>query len=207
MAKSISESQAKALADGFLDDLGEDFKPSKTLSKFFEVVGKLIEEAQNNLNSADRVSSGALSDSIKAIDSIIEGKKIRVDISMLYYWKFIDKGVKGVKSGKPNSPYSFKNLYPSKKMLKAIKKWVTKEGLKAKAKGQGKPINKRERKRKSVTNATNDIAYAISRSIKAKGLKKTNFMTNAVKEANKFAKKELGKTFAIDVLESLPKKI
>lgn len=207
MAKSIGEAQAQALADGFLDDLGEDFKPQKTLKNFFLVVAKFVEEATDNLNKADRVSTGALSDSIKIIDPVIEGKKIRVDISMLYYWKFINDGVKGVISGRPSSQYSFKNLFVSKKMLKALRKWVVKEGIKMKATGQGKPITKRERKRKKITDTSTATAYAISRSVKAKGLKKTNFVTNALKAADKYAKKELGKGFTADIIDAIPKSI
>jgi hypothetical protein len=207
MAKTISEAQADALADGFLDDLGDDFKPKKTLSKLFMVCAKIVEEAQDNLNSSDRVSSGALSESIKIIDPVSEGKNIRIDISMLYYWKFINDGVKGVKSGQPNSKYAFKNMFVGKKMLKAIRKWLLKEGLKTKAKGQGKPISKREKKRTSITDKTTSAAYGIAMSVKAKGLKKTNFFTKALKEGNKFAKKELGKSFKLDIIEAIPKKL
>jgi hypothetical protein len=209
MAKTISQAQAEALAEGFLDGLGEEeFKPTKTLSQLVLVCGKIIEEAQNNLNSSDRVSTGALSESIKIIDPVVEGSKIRIDITMLYYWKFINEGVKGVVSKKPNSKYSFKNLYVSKSMLKALKKWVAKEGLKTKAKGQGKPISKRERKRSKIkTDKTASAAYAIGRSVKAKGLKKTSFLTKAIKEGNKFAKDKLGKSFALDIVEAIPKRI
>lgn len=207
MAKTISQAQAEALAEGFLDDIGEDIKPTKTLSKLFLACAKIIEEAQNNLNSSDRVASGALSESMKIIDPVNEGKNIRIDISMLHYWKFVNDGVKGVKSGQPNSKYAFKNLIVGKKMLKAIRKWLVKEGLKTKAKGQGRPISKRERKRKTITDKTTSAAYAISRSIKAKGLKKTNFLTKAIKEGNKFLKSELGKGFKADIIEAIPKKL
>lgn len=207
MAKSITEAQANALAEGFFDGLGEDFKPTKSLSKLFLVCGKIVEEAQNNLNSADRVSTGALSESLKIIDPVIEGKNVRIDISMLYYWKFINDGVKGVKSGRPSSKYSFKNLYPSKKMVKAIRRWVIKEGIKAKAKGQGKPVTKREGKRRNITDTTTSTAYSIARSVKAKGLKKTNFFTNALKEGNKYAKEQIGKGFKVDIIDAIPKTI
>jgi hypothetical protein len=207
MAKSISEAQAEALADGFLDGFGEAFKPKKALSKIILVAGKFVEEAQNNLNKSDRNASGALSESITIVDPVKDGNNIRVDISMLYYWKFINDGVTGVISQQPSSPYKFKNLFVSKKMLKAIRKWVIKEGLKFKAKGQGKPISKREKFRKSITDTSTSTAYAISRAVKAKGLKKTNFVKKALAETNKYAKQEIGKGFKADIIDAIPKKI
>lgn len=207
MAKSISQAQAEALAEGFFDDIGEAFQPVKATSKLILAAGKIVEEAQNNLNKSDRVASGALSESLTIIDPVKEGNKIRIDISALPYWKFINDGVKGVKSGQPSSKYSFKNMFVGKKMVKAIRKWLIREGLKTKAKGQGKPVSKREKKRKSITDTSNSIAYAIAKSVKANGLKKTNFLTKAVREGNKYAKDQIGKGFKADIIDSIPKKI
>lgn len=211
MSKSISQSQAEALAEGFLDNIGEDFKPTKSLSKIIMTAGYILDQAQKNLNKVDRVASGKLSESMQINNPREEDDNIIVELSMLFYWKFIDEGVKGYISQTPNSPYSFKNLIVSKKMLANIKKWLTKEGLKANAKGQGKSISKREKKRFQKSsikkNQIEVAAYAISKSVKAKGLKKTNFLNDALNDGERFAQENIGKGFKIDVKESIPKNI
>lgn len=210
MPKTISEAQADALSDGFLDTIGsdeEEFKPKKSLSKLIQIAAFILEEANDNLNSADRVSSGALASSMKIKDPVSFGNQIIMDIEMLEYWKFINDGVKGVKSGRPNSKYSFKNLYVGKNMLNKIHRWLKKEGVKAKTRTGGKPISKRERKRSKITDTSKSVAFAISKSVKAKGLKKTNFFTKAVAAGQKKAKEELGKSLALDIIETIPKKL
>lgn len=211
MAKSISQAQADALASGFFDSLGtdksEEFTPRKTLGKFILIAGKIIERANENLNKSDRVSSGALIDSHKITDPVKTSKEFRIDITALYYYKFIDMGVKGFVSKTINSPYSFKNLYVGGKMLKNLQKWLRKEGLKAKTNVGGKPISSREKRRSKITDKTKSTAYAIGRSVKAKGLKRTNYFSNALKYGNKLVKDELGKSLKVDVIESIPKKL
>lgn len=207
MATSISKAQAKLLSTGLLDSLGskEDFKPRNSLTALFEVAGFLVEEAQKNLNKADKVSSGALSESITILDPERKGKIIVIDVELLYYYIFIDLGVKGTKKGAGR--FSFKNDFPGKKMVKAIHKWLKKEGLKAKTNVGGKPITKREARRKSITDTSKSTAYAIARAVKQKGIKKTLFWTNAVAKTERKADDLLGEAFIIDVLDAIPSKL
>ena len=211
MAKSISQAQGRALALGFLDKIGgnsDDFQPVRTLGAFYNIAGVIVEEAQANLNKSDRVSSGALSDSIIIIDPVEVDGKIAINISAAFYWKFVDKGVKGYRGrGNSTEGYKFKNGHVSKKMMQALRQWVIREGIKAKTNVGGKPITDREKKRKSITDTSASTAYAIGFSIKRNGLKKTGFMTKAIKTGERAAKKLLGQALVIDIADSLPKQL
>ncbi|MGN6416112.1 MAG: hypothetical protein ACTHMC_01380 [Pseudobacter sp.] len=206
MAKSISTAQAEALAEGFFDGLGsdEEFQPIETASTLIQLAGDLVGTAQENLNKVDRVSSGALSESIKILNPEVVKETIRVDIQALDYYRFVDQGVKGTRGG--SGKYSFKNERVGKRMLTALRKWVIKENLKARTTRKYKAISKREAKRKRITETSNSIAYAIGKSIKRKGLKRTMFFTDAViSTQNKL--KDLAAPFKIDILNTLPKKL
>jgi hypothetical protein len=207
MAQSISKSQADALADGFFDTIGsskDELQPKGTLSVLYQLAGGLVNEAQNNLNSSDRVASGALSASMKVLNPEQLGKVIRVDIEALYYYKFIDAGVKGTSGGV--GQYSFKNNFVGRKMQEAIRKWLVKEGLKDRT-GRHKPISKRETRRRSITETSRRVAFAIAKAVKKKGLKRTNFFSKALKSTKDKSKQELSKGFKIDIINSLPKKL
>jgi hypothetical protein len=210
MAKSIEKAQADLLSTNFLDKIGskESFKPEKSLSAILQIAGTIVQEAQNNLNKSDRIATGKLSESLTILDPIKTGNEIVCEITALYYWKFIDKGVNGNKKSR-GSQYSFKNYPPGEKMINAIETWIKSEGGKFRATGQGKTITKREKRRKAFneTKDKNSLAWAISVSIKQKGLKKTNFLTDAIKKGNSKSKELLGKALKIDILESLPKEI
>src|SRR5690349_7138319 len=134
MATSISKAQAEALNNGFFDQFGvtkDSLKLKGTFGKLVTLAGVLVEEAQRNLDRSDRVASGALYDSIKVLDPrVINGVLFEVDIELLFYFAFIDAGVKGTKRGSSGAGYSFKNDKPSKKMVAAFAKWIAKEGLK-----------------------------------------------------------------------------
>jgi hypothetical protein len=206
MAKSISTAQAEALASGFFDDLGsdEEFQPVETLSTLIQLAGELVGTAQENLNVVDRVATGSLSESLKILNPEVTGETIRVDIEALYYYRFIDQGVKGTKGG--NGKYQFRNDLVGRNMLNAIRKWVIREKLKMRTNKKYKAISKREAKRKRITDTSTSISYAIAKSIKRKGLKKTMFFTNAViNTQNKL--KDLAVPLKIDIINTLPKKL
>lgn len=208
MATSITKSQADLLASDMLDSFGsskDELQPKGSLSVLFQLAGGLVDEAQKNLARADRVASGALSQSIKIIDPYKKGKTIHVDIEALFYYQFIDAGVRGTKGG--NGLYKFKNDFPSKKMVTAFRKWLIKEGIKGGVDKKYRGISKRDDFRKSITETSQAVAYAMARSTKQHGLKRTNFMAKAIAKIDKRAEKELGAAFKIDVINSLPAKL
>lgn len=201
---SINRSQAKAIADGFLDSLGsdkEDFQPKETLSTMLQLAAGLAEKAQRNLNRSNSVASGALSESIEVQEPIIEGNSIRIDVTMLLYGQYIDKGVKGIESG--SGEFSFKSAYPSQSMVKEVAQWIKRGKLKST--NVKKPISRFETKNKTISQYAS--AYAVARSIKLHGIRKTGFMSKAISETNVIAKVELGRALVVDVSNSLPKNL
>ena len=207
MASSISKAQADAIAEDFnFGGSGKDeFEPKASLSALYQLAGGLVEKAQANLVAADNVSSGKGAESITVLNPERVGKTVRIDISMLYYLQFVDQGVKGVKSG--SGKYAFKTKFPGKKMMEAIRKWIIKEGLKSRARGQGRSITRREARRRSVTNTSQSAAYAIASSVKQKGIKASKFMEKAIRDTRKEVKSEMGGALKIDVIAAIPKKL
>lgn len=219
MAISISQAQKKALVDGFFGpELSEEkvsdhflrtetgLVPRQSLSKLIELAGFLVGTAQENLVRADRVESGGLSESLKIVNpQVLNGTVMQVDIEANDYYKFVDGGVAGTESG--TGEFAFKNNRVSKKMMTAIRKWLIREGIKGTTDRKYKGISKREDFRKSITETSQRVAYAIATSIKKKGLKQTNFFKNAVSETEALVEKELGRALSIDIIRSLPGKI
>lgn len=207
--KSIGEAQKKLLATDFLDSLGSsnelsDLEIDASLAALYELAGYLVKTAGDELNAKGNVASGALMDSIKVLDPKYKGKSVTLDIEALKYYQFLNKGVKGTQKG--SGKFAFKNNKVSTAMMFSIRKWLIREGIKART-NTGKAITKKEAKRKSITETSNKVAYAIAVSIKKKGIKKTGFMDKAIKATSSRVQAELGKAFKIDIINSLPTKI
>lgn len=205
MATSISQAQARALADGFFDTLGsarQGLRAENTLSELIMLAGGLVEDAQNNLNKSDRVATGALSESLKVLNPEMVSGKIQVDVEVLSYYKFVDAGVAGNKSGASAKGYRFKDKMPP---IFEIRKWIIREGLKAKTNVGGKPITSREARRKSITETSNRTAFIIARGIQQHGLKRTNFFAKAVSKTRAKSREVFGKAFKLDIINAIPK--
>lgn len=215
--QSFSKRQLQVINNKVIDlnsDLRSDYKTfdGKALEMaLYNIAVEFITAATDNLQAADRVSSGGLLESIKPSEIIVMGKKMTIEISVLDYYKFIDKGVKGWQSGSPSdSPYSFKapagkSGKKSSEMVTAIRKWLIKEGLKAKAtsKNPKNAISSREKRRQKITDTATSTAIMIAGIVRKQGLKKTNFWTDAEDKASKFAESELETALTISVINSL----
>ena len=184
---SISKAQAKAIADGFLNTLGE--QPMKegqmpvveTLLKQFG--GEFITTAQENLRANGSIASGAIND----IRMYFNKFGTTYSISLGYpksepaskYWDFVNKGVKGTKNIKADSktPYKFN---PSKKSIpiSAVQGWLGYNKLKATA---VKPYRKLGVESKAI-DSKKSLAYVVARSIHRKGIRSTHYFDNAQKE-------------------------
>lgn len=201
----VSTQQAKLLAEGFLDGLGSndygDFQPEASVNALIDVAAVLIQNAQRILNSKNKVSSGALSDSIQVQAPQYSNGTITLNIEALYYYQFINKGVKGTRGGA--GKYSFKNEMPSRKMVNAISGWIKRGGLSTSS--VTRSVSNLESKNKSI--AQFNRAYAVARSIKQKGIRPTRFFDEAVRIAQKYAADVLGAALKVDIINSLPKEI
>ena len=197
MAKSIKQLQSEILA--FLDTLGQErdlfteVKDLKGLEKAIgEVVGEFIKEVQENLNKSGKIDTGALATDITQSDW--DGSSISIGYpagsNAAKYYDFVNKGVKGVRSGEPaDSPYSFKNDKPSLSMQLAIAKWYRRNaGFGRREDAPKKSMSAVQRKRKRLLRMTNkadslkSMAYATSINIKRRGLKKTGYFDKAVQK-------------------------
>lgn len=202
---SISKSQAEALADGFLDQLGttqDELRPRETISEILLIAAELVEAAQENLNSSNSNASGKLSESIEAEEPVINGNSMTIDVTMLFYGQFINKGVKGRKGG--SGVYSFKHDMPSKDFVKAIKTYIRTASRKI-TNTSSASISKNEIKNRSVAEASS--AFAMARSIIQHGIKATGFMDKAIVSVSDIANDRLGQALRVDIINSLPDKI
>lgn len=201
---SISKAQAAALAEGFLDTLGSDregFAPRNTLTELFLLAGELIEECQDNLNRSNRNASGKLSESLVADEPTQNGSEVRIDVLMNFYGAFVNKGVKGTRSGQSTAGYSFKNEGVSRKFYRALQDWVKRGKVSTRSVKKYKGYGKHERKNKSI--AQYDQIYALGRSIKMHGLKPTGFLDKAIKSTADKVADRLGAALKVDIIDGL----
>lgn len=182
-------------------------------SILYDWAGKAIEDAQNNLDKKANVASGKLSSSMKILPVEFAGSKYVLKVTLEDYYDFINKGVRGAidSTNAPQSPYQFKNKYPSKKMALAILKWFRQ--------GTNKSRDNRTKKNYSVWGLKNNLekknrrlydsvkkadslkslAYATASNIKAYGIKTTHFLDNAVSKNYPLLKKQLEKALKDDI--------
>jgi hypothetical protein len=184
---SISKAQAQAIADGFLNTLGEqpmkegELPVAERLLKDFGA--DFIKTAQKNLRENGSIASGAIDD----IRMYFSKFGTTYTISLGYpksekaskYWDFINKGVKGTKNIKADAktPYKFN---PSKKSIpiSAVQGWLGYNKLKATA---VKPYRKLGVEAKAI-DTKKSLAYVVARSIHRKGIRSTHYFDNAQKE-------------------------
>jgi hypothetical protein len=165
---------------------------------------RFIIQVQKNLQTTNRVDTGRLERDIQEGSLVKEGQSYSIEVGYpassegAKYYDFVNKGVKGFKSGTPNSPYSFKSAYPSMNgpMVNAIQKWVKRNALSSRKETQTRSLSSLQKKRKAVAqlNTGRTTAYLIARKIKQRGLPKTGFFDNAIDQVfneqfyNKMAK-------------------
>jgi len=205
---SISKVQAAALAEGFLDNLGsgkDDLRPKDSLTEIILLAGELIEDAQNNLISGNNIATGNLSESLVAENPEVNGKKFSIDVMMNFYGRFINKGVKGTRSGHSAAGYSFKTELPSRNMVRAFQAYLDRAGTSTRTVTKYKGYGKHEKKNKEL--AKIDSAFAFARTIKMLGIRKTGFIDKAVSKTESKVRDRMGNALVIDVINSIPKKI
>lgn len=205
MAQSISQAQAANL--GFLDTVGggkEGFVPRETASTMVQLAQDIIDQVAANLDAGGHNSSGALSSSFHMTEPEINGDIITLNIMALDYYDYINKGVRGTKSGM--GPYSFKNDNPSLKMVQSISDWAGRSFFSSR--NIKVAVTATERKHKAVASLSKMAkAYAIARSIKQKGIKGSGYLDKAINVAKLTMTDRIGAGLAVDITRTLPKTI
>jgi hypothetical protein len=209
MPINITQSQKVQLDNGFVGAKGS-FNFTEDIAKDLNAL--LIARAEffkdewvSILNQKKVIASG----NIENVDyEIVEdANKMTLNISYAYYAKFVDEGVKGVRSSKnaPNSPYQFKNFGMSAEGRESIKKWMSS----AKAKVRTKDVKKYgakgiERKFKKISEMDERINTTIY-NIKKYGIKTRNFIDPVLKKTLEGFEQELGeaigKTITINIFK------
>lgn len=198
MAKSSKQLQEQLVGETTMDRLAEsnkDFAALKELPTTKQLIilsaANFIQRVQENLKRLGKVSTGRLEDGITQGDLIEDNVGYEIDLGYenngpgAKYYDYVNKGVKG-KSGGPDSPYTFKSLNPSRKMVTAIEMWMLQNNVRARNDDQTRNRSALQTKRASVRNMASQksnqrsLAYVIAKSIKRRGLEKTGFFDEAV---------------------------
>jgi hypothetical protein len=202
---SEAKAQAKALKDGFLKTIGDqynvidptEFPVAEQMLMFY---GKQFnDEVQKNLTKSGSIASGKIGDLVvpkvnKFGNSYEMWLGYDKDNPASVYYKFINKGVRGVggENARPkkvasDTPYEYKTPYPNKKMATSILQWYRLGKAKTTSETQTKKLSKTQRKNKKLKQIVNkadslkSLAYATAAAIKRDGLKTTSYFDNAVK--------------------------
>jgi len=206
MAKSLKQVQDELLTSGYLDTLADDpVDPASAPTNnavsdlIIKLAGEFIIAVQENLDRLGKVSTGGLTDGVSAGDLVQSGSTYTLEIGYdkndpaAKYWDFVNKGVRGIRSGQPaSSPYQFRKLSAPPVMVEAIKGWLRVNGIAARNEDQREGLSRLQQKRRNIAaeqDPQGDFAYAIALAIKRRGLPYTGYFDQAV---NAF----FGKTFA-----------
>ena len=209
MAKSLKQVQDELLTSGYLDTLADDpvdpvdpgSAPTNTAISdlIIKLAGEFIIAVQENLDRLGKVSTGGLTDGVSAGDLVQSGSTYTLEIGYdkndpaANYWDFVNKGVRGIRSGQPaSSPYQFRKLSAPPVMVEAIKGWLRVNGIAARNEDQREDLSRLQQKRRNIAaeqDPQGDFAYAIALAIKRRGLPYTGYFDQAV---NAY----FGKTFA-----------
>jgi hypothetical protein len=206
MAKSLKQVQDELLTSGYLDTLADDpvdpgSAPTNTAVSdlIIKLAGEFVIAVQENLDRLGKVSTGGLTDGVSAGDLVQSGSTYTLEIGYdkndpsAKYWDFVNKGVRGIRSGQPaSSPYQFRKLSAPPVMVEAIKGWLRVNGIAARNEDQREDLSRLQQKRRNIAaeqDPQGDFAYAIALAIKRRGLPYTGYFDQAV---NAY----FGKTFA-----------
>jgi hypothetical protein len=211
MAKALSQTQAQRIV------LENEFLDSRGTEKFSVIeandIGALLlkrgeifkKEWTKIINQKKIIASGAIErDLTFYIEE--ETEKATLFVKFPEYAKFVDRGVKGVKSSRnaPDSPYQFKNYGMSAEGRESLKKWMSS----AKAKVSSRDVKKygtfrSESKFKKISEADSKLNTLIY-NIKKFGIKKRNFITPVIEKSFQGFEQELadaiGKKVSIVIL-------
>ena len=207
---NITGRQKIVLQDKFIEGTGADTftdKVNSTIEAFLTTLGdKFTEKWVTTLDQKKIVASGGIDKVRFEIDETDENR-VTLNIFFVGYAKFVDKGVKGVKSSAnaPDSPYQFKNYGMNAEGRASVKRWLDS----GKAKVTASDVKRYgsvggEKKFSKISEADSKLNTLIY-NIKKYGIKKRDFINPVLNETLDGAAKELsdilGKEIVINIFQ------
>jgi hypothetical protein len=173
-------------------------------SQLAQLGAELYRKMAENARAAQLVNSGAMIDSNNTrVDVTETADGEEMDFYLLYYFKFMDLGVKGVKSSAkaPGSPYQFKNYGMSATGRKNIRQWIQNSGKLTTDTSKKRKIglelkgSKKKLTKSALERETDKAIYMI----KKYGLRRTDFFSNAARDTFSKAAEILGPAIVKDL--------
>ncbi len=190
---------------------GGKIKLTQVESIMFEAANKFLKLAVARINAKKKVDTGNLSD---IVVTPIEYKDNKYSLTIGYeksnpaseYYDYQNKGVKGIKSQQPNSPYKYRTLSVSAKMVDAILRWYLRHRNYIRNEDQRKNLTPLQQKRKTLGQAANpqkklrQVAYNTAKAIKKRGMQRIGFFDDNIPKAfGEDFQKKLAKALGQDV--------
>ena len=201
---SISKSQLDNFAkigksDYTIEDTANIDLSNPTLALFNSYAKEFLTAIEEQIKKKNVKASGKLQDNIKVIANE-DGSGIK--ISMIDYYDFVNKGVKGVDSRKnaPNSQYQYMTYGMPKSARKGIKEYIQSGKASISVVNQKRTTIGAEKKKISLIDLkTNTLVYLI----KKYGIKTTNYFDIAIESVVKNLSEDimnlLGKTIVVQI--------
>lgn len=188
MAKSIPQRQKVVIENGFIASTGSErfsIIDANEIGSLLLERGELFkDEWIKIINQKNIIASGNIERDLTFYLQN-EPESATLFIEFPYYAKFVDRGVKGVRSSRnaPDSPFKFKNYGMSPEGRASLRKWLST----AKAKVSSRDVKKygavrTEKKFKKISDEDTKLNTLIY-NIKAFGIKKRNFITPVVEKS------------------------
>ena len=205
---SFAKIQHEALADGFIDLLGEDTSKFQKIelkdvnNTIEQLAARYIDIVSDKINEKDVVSSGRMADEMQPTDVSFDGRTYTIGITAPEYSTYQDEGVNGWAVDR-GSRFSFKTrgVDPNGAMVKSVKAWIAREG--ASARNVSRAVSAREAKGKQMMDASTRAAVTASYFIKRKGIKPRKFWKQATDEFQSTIESELGVALKIDIINNI----
>jgi len=187
---SISQSQKSNM--DVLNNLGAEktisnLKLTEVEAVMFEAANRFMMMAKKTIERKGKVDTGKMSD--LKISQVIQTKYGSYSIMIGYdksnpaseYYDYQNKGVKGIKSNKPNSKYYYKESWVSKKMIEALMQWYLRHKSYIRSEDQRKNLTANQRKSLTVGKFADPkkrlyyVAKKTAERIKARGMPRVGF--------------------------------
>jgi len=193
---NIGKVQGNLLKENFLEQLGTGasgkFELTEVEAVMFTAANRFMVLAKRRLRAKGKVDTGNLED--MTVSQITQTKYGSYSITIGYdksnpasqYYDFQNKGVKGIKSGVPNSPYKYRTLSVSKKMVDALMKWYMRHKSYIKLEDQKTKLSRLQKKGLKVGKIADEaknlrkVAEATAKKIKKRGMPRVGFFDDNI---------------------------